>query len=74
MASMMSYIMGESVLPRGMQMDYRGGRFIPMGSEERADGVPARVSKHEFVMTADTIRAAGGGSVNKEQKNVSFNE
>ena len=54
-----------SVLPKGMEMDYRGGGMIPMGSKERADDVPARVSKNEFVMTADAVRAAGGGSVNK---------
>jgi len=54
-----------SVLPQGMEMDYRGGGMIPMGSKERADDVPARVSKNEFVMTADAVRAAGGGSVNK---------
>ena len=54
-----------SVLPPGMEMDYRGGGMIPMGSKERADDVPARVSKNEFVMTADAVRAAGGGSVNK---------
>jgi hypothetical protein len=54
-----------SVLPEGMEMDYRGGGFIPMGSKERADDVPARVSKNEFVMTADAVKAAGGGSVNE---------
>ena len=54
-----------SVLPQGMEMDYRGGGMIPMGSKEKADDVPARVSKNEFVMTADAVRAAGGGSVNK---------
>jgi len=54
-----------SVLPQGMEMDYRQGGMIPMGSKERADDVPARVSKNEFVMTADAVRAAGGGSVNK---------
>ena len=54
-----------SVLPQGMEMDYRSGGFIPMGSKERADDVPARVSKNEFVMTADAVRAAGGGSVNE---------
>ena len=54
-----------SVLPKGMEMDYRGGGFIPMGSKERADDVPARVSKNEFVMTADAVKAAGGGSVNE---------
>ena len=48
-----------------MEMDYRGGGFIPVGARERADDVPARLSKNEFVMTADAVRAAGGGSVNK---------
>ena len=54
-----------SVLPKGKEMDYRGGGMIPMGSKERADDVPARLSKNEFVMTADAVRAAGGGSVNE---------
>ena len=62
---MNNYNMGGSVLPNGVEMDYRGGGFIPMGSAEKADDVPARVSKNEFVMTADAVRAAGGGSVNK---------
>jgi len=70
MESMMGYNMGGSVLPRGMEMDYRQGGFIPMGSKERADDVPARVSKNEFVMTADAVRAAGGGSVNKGAKRM----
>ena len=60
-----AYNMGGTVLPQGMEMDYRQGGMIPMGSKERADDVPARVSKNEFVMTADAVRAAGGGSVNK---------
>jgi len=64
------YNMGGSVLPDGIEMDYRGGGFIPMGSKERADDVPARVSKNEFVMTADAVRAAGGGSVNKGAKRM----
>ena len=59
-----------SVLPEGMEMDYRGGGFIPMGSKERADDVPARVSKNEFVMTADAVKAAGGGSVNQGAKKM----
>ena len=46
-----------------MEMDYRGGGFIPVGAKERADDVPARLSKNEFVMTADAVRAVGGGSV-----------
>ena len=59
-----------SVLPRGTEMDYRGGGMIPMGSKERADDVPARLSKNEFVMTADAVRAAGGGSVNRGAKRM----
>jgi hypothetical protein len=66
----MGYNMGGSVLPQGMEMDYRGGGFIPMGSKERADDVPARVSKNEFVMTADAVKAAGGGSVNQGAKRM----
>ena len=49
----------------GREMDLRGGGFVPMGKAERADDVPARLSKNEFVMTADAVRAAGGGSVKK---------
>ena len=67
---MNSYNMGGSVLPQGMEMDYRQGGFIPIGSKERADDVPARVSKNEFVMTADAVRAAGGGSVNQGAKRM----
>ena len=59
-----------SVLPRGKEMDYRGGGVIPMGSKERADDVPARLSKNEFVMTADAVKAAGGGSVNRGAKKM----
>ena len=49
----------------GMEMDLRGGGFVPMGAEEKADDVPARLSKNEFVFTADAVRAAGGGSIDK---------
>ena len=49
----------------GRELDLRGGGFVPMGKKERADDVPARLSKNEFVMTADAVRAAGGGSVQK---------
>jgi hypothetical protein len=49
----------------GREMDLRGGGFVPMGKKERADDVPARLSKNEFVMTADAVRAAGGGSIQK---------
>ena len=54
----------------GKEMDMRTGGFIPIGKKERADDVPARLSKNEFVMTADAVRAAGGGSVNKGAKRM----
>ena len=41
------------------------GGFVPIGVKEKADDVPAMLSKNEFVMTADAVRAAGGGSINK---------
>ena len=59
-----------SVLPKNKEMDYRQGGMIPMGSKERADDVPARLSKNDFVMTADAVRAAGGGSINKGAKRM----
>jgi len=50
----------------GMEKDYRTtGGFVDIGGRERADDVPARLSRNEFVMTADAVRAAGGGSINK---------
>ena len=49
----------------GKEMDLRGGGFVPLGKKERADDVPARLSKNEFVFTADAVKAAGGGSVKK---------
>ena len=54
----------------GKEMDLRGGGFVPIGKKEKADDVPARLSKNEFVMTADAVRAAGGGSVNKGAKRM----
>ena len=54
----------------GREMDLRTGGFVPMGRKERADDVPARLSKNEFVMTADAVRAAGGGSVNEGAKRM----
>jgi hypothetical protein len=47
----------------GNEMDLRGGGFVPIGAKEKADDVPARLSKNEFVFTADAVRAAGGGSI-----------
>jgi hypothetical protein len=49
----------------GNEMDLRGGGFVPIGVAEKADDVPARLSKNEFVFTADAVRAAGGGSVDR---------
>ena len=50
----------------GMEKDYReDGGFVPIGGEEKADDVPARLSKNEFVFTADAVRAAGGGDIDQ---------
>ena len=50
----------------GMEKDYRAeGGFVPLGKEERADDVPARLSKNEFVFTADAVRNAGGGDIDQ---------
>ena len=50
----------------GMEKDYRNeGGFVPIGKEERADDVPARLSVNEFVFTADAVRNAGGGDIDK---------
>ena len=54
----------------GNEMDLRGGGFVPIGRKEKADDVPARLSKNEFVMTADAVRGAGGGSVNLGAKRM----
>ena len=49
----------------GLEKDYREGGFVPLGAEERADDVPARLSKNEFVFTADAVRSAGQGDIDK---------
>jgi len=49
----------------GNEMDLRGGGFVPLGEYEKKDDVPARLSKNEFVFTADAVKAAGGGSVDR---------
>jgi len=50
----------------GMEKDYREeGGFVPIGGKEKADDVPARLSKNEFVFTADAVRGAGGGDIDK---------
>ena len=53
----------------GMEKDYRAeGGFVPIGAKEKADDVPARLSVNEFVFTADAVRNAGGGDIDKGAK------
>ena len=66
------YAMGSEVPIRQneagtKEMDFRqsGGFVPPIGIKEKADDIPAMLSNNEFVFTADAVRAAGGGSVNK---------
>ena len=48
------------------ELDYRKtGGFVPIGVKEKADDVPAMLSLNEFVMTADAVRGAGDGSIEK---------
>ena len=48
------------------ERDYRDeGGCVPVGIKEKADHVPAMLSKNEFVMTADAVRGAGDGSIEK---------
>jgi hypothetical protein len=50
----------------GQEMDLRdNGGFVPIGRMEKADDVPARLSKNEFVFTADAVRNAGDGDIDK---------
>ena len=60
--------MGEPRVNQGgiTELDYRAkGGFVPIGIKEKADDVPAMLSKNEFVFTADAVRGAGNGSVEK---------
>ena len=52
----------------GLEKDYRTGGFVEIGKKEKADDVPARLSVNEFVFTADAVRNAGGGDVDKGAK------
>ena len=48
------------------ELDLRAkGGYIPVGIKEKADDVPAMLSKNEFVFTADAVRGAGDGNINK---------
>jgi hypothetical protein len=67
----MDYAMGSEIPVRQNQggvseLDLRAkGGYIPVGIKEKADDVPAMLSKNEFVFTADAVRGAGGGDINK---------
>jgi hypothetical protein len=55
----------------GNEMDFRAsGGFVPIGKKERADDVPARLSKNEFVFTAKAVRNAGGGDIKHGAKKM----
>ena len=58
---------GEEMLDmNGMEKDYReDGGFVPIGEYEKKDDVPARLSVNEFVFTADAVRGAGDGDIDK---------
>ena len=49
------------------ELDLRktGGFIQPVGIKEKADDIPAMLSNNEFVFTADAVRAAGGGDIDK---------
>ena len=56
---------------KGHEMDFRAaGGFVPIGKKERADDVPARLSKNEFVFTAKAVRNAGGGDIKHGAKRM----
>ena len=60
--------MGQPRVNKGgvTELDYRAkGGFVPVGIKEKADDVPAMLSKNEFVFTADAVRGAGNGSIEK---------
>jgi hypothetical protein len=67
MGGIMNLKMGG--MPVEMDLRARGG-FVPIGKKERADDVPARLSKNEFVFTANAVRNAGGGDIRKGAKRM----
>jgi hypothetical protein len=65
------YKQGGLMNLKGHEMDFRdGGGFVPLGRKERADDVPARLSKNEFVFTAKAVRNAGDGDIKKGAKKM----
>jgi hypothetical protein len=67
MGGIMNLKMGG--MPVEMDLRAKGG-FVPIGKRERADDVPARLSKNEFVFTANAVRNAGGGDIRKGAKRM----
>jgi hypothetical protein len=67
MGGIMNLKMGG--MPVEMDLRAKGG-FVPIGKKERADDVPARLSKNEFVFTAKAVRNAGGGDIRKGAKRM----
>jgi hypothetical protein len=66
-----SKAMGGIMNLGGKEMDLRAkGGFVPIGKKERADDVPARLSKNEFVFTANAVRNAGDGDIRKGAKRM----
>ena len=54
-----------------MELDYRNtGGFVPVGIKEKADDVPAMLSKNEFVFTADAVRGMGNGNIDLGAKRL----
>jgi len=67
MGGIMNLKMGG--MPVEMDLRAKGG-FVPIGKKERADDVPARLSKNEFVFTANAVRNAGNGDIRKGAKKM----
>ena len=57
-----------NINPQGIkELDLRetGGFIPPVGVKEKADDIPAMLSNNEFVFTADAVKEAGDGDVDK---------
>lgn len=67
MGGIMNLKMGG--MPVEMDLRAKGG-FVPIGKKERADDVPARLSKNEFVFTANAVRNAGNGDIREGAKRM----
>ena len=68
MGGLQSMPMGQMRMNKAgtIERDYREtGGFVPVGIKEKADDVPAMLSKNEFVMTADAVRGIGDGNIEK---------